>query len=351
MSLLFVDCAWYQGDLDTDALKKAGIVAVISKATEIMRYRGPVDEYYFSNKARCLSAGFLHGAYLYLDPTDGRQQADFFLDTVKPDGKTLLAIDVEEAGITLKQVEDAILRIHERTGVYPVLYTGYYVLQRIGGLSSDVLSMCYLWIAGKPPRIPPEWDYYTFWQFDYLKLGNKTFDLNIFQGSYSDLQEVWTMTSPVLTDGLEQVTLVDTNDIPAFTTPGGALHHWIKAGDSVVVNRTVTQVDRGVTYMESPLDYWLNIAHVPSVGVPVPPPVKTKYTAKEALNIRKDASIKPNGTPQGAPAGVVLMQAKAGAVIETVGDADTTYYKWIHVVSVDGVAIDAVASSTYLRPI
>src|ERR1041385_2737021 len=171
---LVTDCSHWQENIDAEALKASGVVGVVHKATEVMRYKAPIDEFYEVNKVRCLDAGLWWGSYLYLDPTDGRQQADFYLDTVKHDG--LIAIDVEESGITLEQVEQCVLRIHHRTGIWPMFYTGYYVISRIGGFHSEVIANCQLWTAEKsywPAPIPP-WETWTLVQDGYGTVNGKT---------------------------------------------------------------------------------------------------------------------------------------------------------------------------------
>ncbi len=344
MVLLVVDASHWQEDIDASALKAAGVVGCIHKCTEIMRYKGPEDEYYGGNKARCLDAGLLWGGYLYIDPTDGKAQADFYLDTIKPDGQTLLAIDVEEGGITLKQVEDAILRIYERTGVYPLFYSSYAVIQRIGGLDSKVIELCRLWLAGKPPRLPMMWSEYTLLQFDYLNVGPKTFDLNNFNGTFDELKEVWKMTSPVA--GLVQAKLKAANSVPIFTTSGGPLWGWGNPGDPITVLPGSEQTINGVTYIDTPDDHRIRVDYIdgdiPTVPPPPPPPppVSKQMVTTAALNMRQQPAI----------TAAVLVTIPQGGTVTVTGTPDTTQYKWVSATAVvSGRTFSGFVSSPFLK--
>lgn len=336
MPLFVVDASHWQEDIDAVALKAKGVVGCIHKCTEIMRFKGPEDEFYEPNKARCLAAGLLWGSYLYIDPTDGKQQADFYLDTVKPDGQTLLAIDVEEAGITLQQVEDAITRIHERMGVYPMLYTSWVVLNRIGGLHSDILGMCNLWLAGKPYTMPPQWMYYTLYQTGYLKVGSKEFDLNIFNGTLDDLKKVWELTSPN-TQLIDKVRVIAAVGIPVYQGPGlkyPIVDMYTKDSTvNIVHGSSKEDVDNpGVMMVQTPLDMWVRLDQLQIADntnptpdpLPTPSPVVRYATA--VLNMRANPSITAN----------ILVQVPNKAKVTVTLPALTSQYHYI--------------SATYVNP-
>lgn len=351
--MLIVDASHWQADIDAAALKAAGVVACIHKCTEVMRYKGPVDEYYESNRARCIAAGLLWGGYLYIDPTDGAAQADFFLDTFKQDG--LMAIDVEERGLTLQQVEACILRLYARTGIYPLLYTSFEVLMHIGGLRSAVLAKCRLWLAGKPYTIPPMWSGYTLLQFDYLTSQGKQFDLNRFDGTLDELKGLWTMTTPT-TDIVKQVVALASSRIATFKEAGGDLHHFIQAGDVVSADYSIQKTVNGETFIQSPDDFWLAKDNLPPgpdpLPVPDPTPVPTpvvRYTTV-VLNLRSA----PNTSAS------VVITMSANSKVTATYPATTDAYHWVAVTYTNpatgktyagyAASTDAKTGASYLSP-
>lgn len=316
--LLICDCSHYQPTLDPAAMKAAGVVGIIHQATQIMR-NPSADEFYAQHKAQCLAAGLLFAAYLYFDPTDGIGQADFFLNTIGDSGDTAIAVDIEEQGIELSEIEDCILRIHDRTGIWPWVYTAKYVIDNIGGHNSDVLRNCKLWVAGSGPVVPSPWSAWLFWQSHYIDFGNETFDANDYRGTLEQLKGEWKLATPTNIPGLDVVTTISTNDIPTFT-PDGVFRGMIKVGDKVTVMEGADHIKvfGGVPCIESPDDYYVPVANAP---LPLPAPVAvTRYvTATGGLNVRSTPTLDAGGNPTGAITGGLAW----GTAVQVIINAST----------------------------
>src|ERR1044071_6126145 len=83
-------------DIDWDQLATdKRVVAIIHRATIGDR----VDKKYAERKIEAKRRGYRWGAYHYGKPGDPIKQADFFLDTVKPDPDDLLALDLESSDL------------------------------------------------------------------------------------------------------------------------------------------------------------------------------------------------------------------------------------------------------------
>jgi lysozyme len=156
-----IDTSHWDPIHDSAAMRDAGIVAVIAKATEGVRLR---DDQFAANKSA--SAGLLFAAYHFLDHSvDAENQADFFIDTVRPDGKTGIVLDFE-AG-TIAEAEAFAQRIYDIAGLWPMLYTrASYITSQIGGKPTP-LSNCPLWVASyrDTPMLPPQWSKWALWQY------------------------------------------------------------------------------------------------------------------------------------------------------------------------------------------
>ncbi len=92
--LLGCDISHHQPTANVAALKAAGITFVICKASEGTTF---VDPNWKANRSALAAAGFLVGAYHFLDPGNGAAQADHFWEQVKDQGALLYFLDVEKA--------------------------------------------------------------------------------------------------------------------------------------------------------------------------------------------------------------------------------------------------------------
>lgn len=188
-----IDVSGYQsisgGTYDSSYVETAysGSDFVIAKATQGTR---PMNSYMTAQLERALSDGKLIGVYHYADGGDPAAEADAFLDRVSSYiGRALLALDWEttdnDAWGSTTWPRRFVDRVHERTGIWPVVYTYPAGRPHVASCASD----CALWIAGYPDNrfsweLPEmiyntgAWDDWTIWQFS--SSGGRC-DLNVAQ--------------------------------------------------------------------------------------------------------------------------------------------------------------------------
>jgi lysozyme len=163
-----IDISHNNGTIDLSNAKGAGIVGIIHKATQGSSYTDPT---YRSHLQQAQSLGLTWGAYHFGNGDDGISQADFFLNVVQPTGDTLLVLDFESntAGSTmsLQDAKDFVTHIQAATGIWPGLYGGSYLKERLGSQADPILQNCWLWLAQYGPTavLPPGWANWTLWQY------------------------------------------------------------------------------------------------------------------------------------------------------------------------------------------
>jgi len=169
-----IDISHFQGTPDFAKVRAAGIVGVIHKATQGLKGS---DGTFASAKIAAPAAGLLFGAYHFgTGDGTGAEQAEWFLQTVQPDAKTLCVIDFEPnpSGTTmnLTQLLDWIATVEAKTGRPPVVYGGKSLLfGTVGTQTNATLAKCPLWVAvyttaSQPPGIPTQiWPTWSLWQY------------------------------------------------------------------------------------------------------------------------------------------------------------------------------------------
>jgi len=74
------------------------------------------------------------------------QQAEFFLDSVSPDGQTSLVLDFEAnpqgPSMTLEEARAFVTHIQAVTGLWPGLNWGHYIKELLGTNQDPVLGNC-----------------------------------------------------------------------------------------------------------------------------------------------------------------------------------------------------------------
>lgn len=199
-----IDISHWQKVFDFDKIKNAGIVGVIHKATESL---SNLDEKYANRKQAFIDRGFLFGSYHFLR-RDGIKEANRFLDIVKPTDTELICLDAEAQNLTVKQLitesENFVSQIYEKTGRYPVLYIGNFILndyaKGIGFRENTPLVNCPLWIARystKEPIVPKPFSDWSLWQYTDSSIipGITTVDRNRFNGTKEQLFKFWNAES------------------------------------------------------------------------------------------------------------------------------------------------------------
>lgn len=171
MALKVIDI--YSGS-GVDMAGQAGIDGVIVKATQGTGYVNPLCN---AQYALAKSKGRLLGLYHYASTNNPVTEANYFIANIKNYvGEAILALDWESyqnsAWGSTTFIPTFMNRVHELTGVWPLLYTGSDGLKVTGGVEKN----CGLWFAGYPinndtwtaPNFPyniSPWKDLTIWQF------------------------------------------------------------------------------------------------------------------------------------------------------------------------------------------
>lgn len=173
----------------------AGIVGVIHKCTEGISH---VDDKADARWYLAKEAGLMWGLYHFVRPGSMAAQVDFFLENAAEisDENTLLALDWEDAGVSLDDAVEFMALVEQRTGRAPVLYSGHILKEALDGSADPRLSQYRLWLAqySSSPTLPPGWDEYWGWQYtDNGSVPGVTppTDLNAYTGSADDLISGW----------------------------------------------------------------------------------------------------------------------------------------------------------------
>lgn len=211
---------------DFAALRANGVFGIIHKASQGLHYRDPA---YAARRVAAQAAGLLWGAYHFLDATDAKAQADFFIEcsgiTAGAD-PILLACDYENSphqpslqqAMTFMREVDSVV-----PGVQCVLYSGNLIRETLqpsngGHQAQDMRGVEFffqqhrLWLAEYGPQERFPWPWNTpivklsneaaelpapgvwLWQFTEQgrvnPLVGKT-DGNFFDGTYDQLKDRW----------------------------------------------------------------------------------------------------------------------------------------------------------------
>lgn len=115
----------YAGNKSFDCEKTtadARVAAIIHKGTEGYF----MDKSYSQRKVKCKNGlGFKWGSYHLGRAGNPEKQAEFYINSVKPEADELIALDMEDDGGKFMSVAEAarfVKRVHELTGRYPMLY-------------------------------------------------------------------------------------------------------------------------------------------------------------------------------------------------------------------------------------
>ena len=197
-----IDISHHQGTIQWDTLTERALIDdhpirfIVMKATEGATI---VDENFYKNFRKAKDHGFIRGAYHFWSVKSGATaQARYFIRNVKlQSGDLPPVLDVEHKtpNLTDEQFRDSVQRwldiVEYHYGVKPIIYTYYkFKTQYLGTPQFD--SYPY-WIAHYYVDKVEYEGAWHFWQHtDAGRLpGIKGFvDLNIYKGSYRELQEL-----------------------------------------------------------------------------------------------------------------------------------------------------------------
>jgi lysozyme len=199
-----IDVSAYQGNIDWQRLKRAGVEFVFIKATEGATY---IDKAFARNRSGAHGVAIPCGAYHYLQPSVSiPAQIANFVNTVGrlQKGDLALVLDVENpalwSGIERSQRVELIVQwlqgVKNELGVTPFLYMS-------ASFPADVLSSYAqlgkypLWVAhytnAVQPLVPYPWTAWTFWQHSDAGVVDGItghVDLDWFAGTPLELQKL-----------------------------------------------------------------------------------------------------------------------------------------------------------------
>jgi lysozyme len=166
--LVVLDISHYQPEPDWAALKAAGIVGIIMKATEGQTY---VDETFARRYGAAIDAGLAVSSYHFLRPGSIAAQISHYLKTVDPEPGERVCLDHEDPGVSLADLASAVEAINAADPSLQVtIYSGHIIKQQLGDGYDDVLATTSLWIAQYTLNAAPDWPsgtwpVWSLWQY------------------------------------------------------------------------------------------------------------------------------------------------------------------------------------------
>ena len=173
MTLRIIDISNWQAGLDINAVKSK-IDGVICKCTEGTYF---VDKYCdnWITQAQALNMPF--GFYHFANSNDAISEADYFIKHGKGyfnKGIPILDLESNNVGNWTNYANKWCKRVHDVTGVWPMVYTSAGFLGNLSGFK--YVEKCGLWVAGYPypqtewinascPYNVDPWEFAAMWQF------------------------------------------------------------------------------------------------------------------------------------------------------------------------------------------
>ena len=133
------------------------------------------QELYQTRRMLAKAMGLKWGSYHLGRKGNPIAQADHYLDMAKPSDDEVMALDIEgleDKWMSLEDAQKFVVRIHDKTGRWPMLYVNGSTAKHIADNRADyrILSRLNLWYARFTPEIEGHfpkgnWDKYNIWQF------------------------------------------------------------------------------------------------------------------------------------------------------------------------------------------
>ena len=194
-----IDVSHYQGDINWKMLEQTRqgqfpIQFIFMKATEGGDYS---DDRFTANFDSARAHGFIRGAYHFYNPkTDANKQADFFIQSVKLESGDLPPVlDIEKKGKDMKKLQSDLKlwlrKVESHYGVKPIIYASYKFKTRY--LNDSVFNTYPYWIAHyyvDSVRYEGDWKFWQHTDVGTLPGIEEKVDLNVFNGSSTDLQKL-----------------------------------------------------------------------------------------------------------------------------------------------------------------
>jgi len=165
---VFVDVSHWQGGMDWQEAKAAGVTHAYIKVSE----SESVDPQFAANWQGAKDAGIQRGGYHYLrNHRSAVDQAMFFLEMLGDDrGELPPVLDVEdtEAPVDEGEVQVWLGLVEGPAGPKPIIYTAkWFWDQHVG--NTDWAADYDLWVANytnaDEPQLPNDWDSWWLWQY------------------------------------------------------------------------------------------------------------------------------------------------------------------------------------------
>lgn len=171
---LVLDLSHHNIVTDYAAVKAAGVVGIIYKASEGIGYK---DVTYSVQRVKALDAGLLWGAYHFNTGQDVAAQVDHFFECARPESDTLMALDFEDnpkSNMSAKQAKQFLDFGDKMLGHKLVLYGGNRI-KELMPKSDKFLASHRLWLCqyGARPKLPSAWSEYWIWQYAADGVGPK----------------------------------------------------------------------------------------------------------------------------------------------------------------------------------
>lgn len=181
---------------DFTALKAAGVVGIIHKATQGAGYADPM---YAVRRKAATGAGLLWGAYSFNTGEPVSAQIDNFFRHAAPDDKTLMCLDFEDnphSNMSLGQAKQFLQMGADKLGRKLVLYSGNRVKDLLGSHVDPYLGAHRLWLAqyGPVARVQASWKKQWLWQYSengHLPGTDGQLDFNHYDGTVAQLTAEW----------------------------------------------------------------------------------------------------------------------------------------------------------------
>jgi lysozyme len=190
---LGMDVSHYQGSVDWEEVRNAGLSFAFAKATEGIDW---ADPYFTANWEGIKQAGLLRGAYHFFEPDDDAgKQAEWFLATVHLEpGDLPPVLDVEKTAkagnaALWSGVEAWLAQVQSKSGFRPMLYLSPSFWNDHDPPSS--LTAYPLWAAEYSSQLtlPKGWACWHFWQYSQsgTVAGKGPYDVDRFNGTAEQL--------------------------------------------------------------------------------------------------------------------------------------------------------------------
>lgn len=155
---------------------------------------------------KALNPAYPLAAYHFGTSADVNQQVKVFLDTVQPNGDTVLILDFESDGpspenaMTVHQAAQFVNEIQAQTGVWPILYNRASFLDPLdtpaNAADFAILRNCPLYVSNQhtPPVLPNGWNTWVLNQYSQVN----SLDFNRWNGTLDQMKTWWKANSPVI---------------------------------------------------------------------------------------------------------------------------------------------------------